>query len=238
MSGSSAFSKPSLYIWNFSIHVLLKPSQIDSKHYLTSRWNECNCVVVWTFFGTALLWVWNKNWPFQSCGHCCVFQVCWNIECNTFTAPSFRILNNSAGLLSPLLSLLAYAGDTTLRAESKEELKSLLMKMKEESEKAVLKLSIQKTKIMASSPITSWQIDRETMERVADRYCFLRPTWLHTPGCLALGEWPHHHGKFFFVQCFCVKNSHWSLEVILKGSGNDDQILKDLFCSAFVVYTD
>ena len=63
---------------------------------------------------------------------------------------------------------LTYAGDTTLRAESKEELKSLLMKMKEESEKAVLKLSIQKTKIMASSPITSWQIDRETMERVAD----------------------------------------------------------------------
>ena len=105
MSGSSAFSKPSLYIWNFSIHVLLKPSQIDSKHYLTSRWNECNCVVVWTFFGTALLWVWNKNWPFQSCGHCCVFQVCWNIECNTFTAPSFRILNNSTGISSPPLAL-------------------------------------------------------------------------------------------------------------------------------------
>ena len=53
-------------------------------------------------------------------------------------------------------------------AESEEELKSLLMKMKEESEKAVLKLSIQKTKIMASSPITSWQIDRETMETVTD----------------------------------------------------------------------
>ena len=63
---------------------------------------------------------------------------------------------------------LTYAGDTTLRAESKEELKSLLIKMKEESEKAVLKLSIQKTKIMASSPITSWQIDRETMGKVAD----------------------------------------------------------------------
>ena len=61
---------------------------------------------------------------------------------------------------------LRYADDTTLMAESKEELKSLLMKVKEESEKAGLKLNIQKTKIMASSPITSWQIDGETMETV------------------------------------------------------------------------
>ena len=63
---------------------------------------------------------------------------------------------------------LRYADDTTLVAESEEELKSLLMKMKEESEKAGLKLYIQKTKIMASGPISSWQIDRETMETVAD----------------------------------------------------------------------
>ena len=61
-----------------------------------------------------------------------------------------------------------YADDTTLVAESKEELKSLLMKVKEMSEKAGLKLNIQKTKIMASSPIISWQIDGETMERVID----------------------------------------------------------------------
>ena len=61
-----------------------------------------------------------------------------------------------------------YADDTTLMAEIKEELKSLLMKVKEESEKAGLKLNTQKTKIMASSPITSWQIDGETMERVTD----------------------------------------------------------------------
>ena len=61
---------------------------------------------------------------------------------------------------------LTYADDTTLMAESKEELKSLLMKLKEESEKVGLKLSIQKTKIMASSPITSWQIDGETVEKV------------------------------------------------------------------------
>ena len=61
---------------------------------------------------------------------------------------------------------LRYADDTTLMAESKEELKSVLMNVKEESEKAGLKLNIQKTKIMASSPITSWQIDGETMETV------------------------------------------------------------------------
>ena len=61
---------------------------------------------------------------------------------------------------------LRYADDTTLMAESEEELKSLLMKMKEESEKVGLKLNIQKTKIMASSPITSWQIDGETVESV------------------------------------------------------------------------
>ena len=63
---------------------------------------------------------------------------------------------------------LRYADDTTFMAESEEELKSLLMKVKEESEKAGLKLNIQKTKIVASSPITSWQIDGETMETVAD----------------------------------------------------------------------
>ena len=62
------------------------------------------------------------------------------------------------------ISNLRYADDTTLVAESEEELKSLLMKVKEESEKGVLKLNIQKTKIMAASPITSWQIDGETME--------------------------------------------------------------------------
>ena len=63
---------------------------------------------------------------------------------------------------------LRYADDTTLMAESEEELKSLLMKVKEESEKVRLKLNIQKTKIMASSPITSWQIDGETMQTLTD----------------------------------------------------------------------
>ena len=63
---------------------------------------------------------------------------------------------------------LRYVDDTTLMAESEEELKSFLMKVKDESEKVDLKLNIQKTKIMASGPITSWQIDRETVETVAD----------------------------------------------------------------------
>ena len=63
---------------------------------------------------------------------------------------------------------LRYADDTTLMTESEEELKSLLMKVKEESEKVVLKLNIQKTKSMASGPITSWAIDGETVETVAD----------------------------------------------------------------------
>ena len=69
---------------------------------------------------------------------------------------------------------LRYADNTTLIAESKEELKSLLMKVKEESEKVGLKLNIQKTKIMASGPITLWQIDGETMETVTD-FIFLGP---------------------------------------------------------------
>ena len=66
------------------------------------------------------------------------------------------------------INSLRYADNSTLMAESKEEIKSLLMKMKEESEKADLKLNIQKTKIMASGPITSWQIDGVTMETVTD----------------------------------------------------------------------
>ena len=69
---------------------------------------------------------------------------------------------------------LRYADDTTLMAESEEELKSLLMKVKEESEKVGLKLNIQKTKIMASGPITSWQIDGETIETMRDYFWGLR----------------------------------------------------------------
>ena len=103
ISGSSAFSKTSLNIWKFSVHVLLKPSLKDCEHYLASMWNECNCVVVWTFFGIALLWDWNENWPFPACGHCWVFQICWHMEFSSFTASSFRIWNSSTGIPSPSL---------------------------------------------------------------------------------------------------------------------------------------
>ena len=90
--------------------------------------------------------------------------------------PNFRNLKNAgldeaqAGIKIARRNInnLRYADDTTLRAESEEELKSLLMKVKEENEKVGLKLNIQKTKIMASGPMTSWQIDGETVETVAD----------------------------------------------------------------------
>ena len=81
----------------------------------------------------------------------------WPEEAHTGIKIARRNINN-----------LRYADDTTFMAESEEELKSLLMRVKEESEKADLKLNIQKTRIMASGPITSWQIDGETVETVAD----------------------------------------------------------------------
>ena len=61
ISGSSAFSKSSLNIWKFSVHILLKPSLKDFEHDFASLWNECICVVVWIFFGIAFLWDWNEN---------------------------------------------------------------------------------------------------------------------------------------------------------------------------------
>ena len=64
ISGSSAFSKSSLYIWKFSVQILLKPSLEDFEHDLASMQDECNCVVVWTLFGIAFLCDWNENWPF------------------------------------------------------------------------------------------------------------------------------------------------------------------------------
>ena len=79
ISGSSAFSKTSLNIWKFMVHVLLKPGLENFKHYFTSMWDECNCAVVWAFSGIAFLWDWNENWLFQSCGHCWVFQICYSV---------------------------------------------------------------------------------------------------------------------------------------------------------------
>ena len=72
ISGSSAFSKSSLNIWKFTVHILLKPGLENFEYYFTSEWDECNCVVVWTFFGVAFLWHWNENWPFPVLWPLCI----------------------------------------------------------------------------------------------------------------------------------------------------------------------
>ena len=105
ISGSSAFSKTRLNIWKFIVHVLLKPGLENFKHHFTSVWDECNCVVVWAFFGIAFLWDWNENWPFPVLWPLLSFQICWHIECSIFTASLFRIWNSSTGIPSPPLAL-------------------------------------------------------------------------------------------------------------------------------------
>ena len=95
-------------------------------------------------------------------------MICWNAE---YIMRNAELEETQAGIKIARnwnLNNLRYADDTTLTAESEEELKSLLMKVKEESEKVGLKLNIQKTKIMASGPTTSWEIDGETVETVSD----------------------------------------------------------------------
>ena len=142
ISGSSAFSKTSLNIRNFMVHVLPKPGLDNFEHYFTSVWDECNCAVIWEFFGIAFLWDWNETWPFQSYGHCWVFQICWHIEYSTFTTSSSRIWNSSTGI--PSLSLALFI------------------------------------------------------------VCFLRLSWVHIPGCLALGEWSHNRYYLSHEDLFCT----------------------------------
>ena len=105
ISGTSAFSKSSLYIWKFLIHLLLKPSLENCEHYFASMWDECNCAVVWAFFGTAFLWDWNENgafsvlWPLLSLPSLLAY---WGQH---FHASSFRIWKSAAGIPSPPLAL-------------------------------------------------------------------------------------------------------------------------------------
>ena len=79
ISDSSAILKSILNIRKFMAHILLKPGLDNFEHYFASVWDECNCAIGWTFLHIAFLWGWSENWPFQSCGHCWVFQICWHI---------------------------------------------------------------------------------------------------------------------------------------------------------------
>ena len=105
ISGSSTFSKTSLNIWKFMGYVLLKPHLQNFEPYSTNVWDECNCVIVWTFFGTAFLCGWNENWPFPVLWPLLSFPNLQHIECNTFTASSFRIWNSSIVIPTPPLAL-------------------------------------------------------------------------------------------------------------------------------------
>ena len=105
ISGSSAFSKTSLNIRKFTVHILLKPGLENFEHHFTSFWDECNCAVVWTFLALPFFGIGMKTDLFQSCGDCWYFYIWWHIECNTFTELSSRIWNSSTGIPSPPLVL-------------------------------------------------------------------------------------------------------------------------------------
>ena len=105
ISGSSAFSKYNLNIWKFLVHIRLKPSLDNFEHYFASMWDECNCSVVWVFFGIAFLWNWNKNWSFPVLWPLVSFPNLLAYWVQHFTASSFRIWNSSTEILSPLLAL-------------------------------------------------------------------------------------------------------------------------------------
>ena len=119
ISGCSAFSKSKLNIWKFSVHSLLKPSWKDFEHYFASLWNECCCMITWTFFILPFFGTEMKIDLLQSRGHCWVFQICWHVECNTLTASSFRIWNSSAGIPSPPLVLFVVIESVTRELNKK-----------------------------------------------------------------------------------------------------------------------
>ena len=105
ISGSSAFSKTYLNLWKFMIHVLLKPGLENFEHYFTSMWDECNCAVVWAFFGIAFLWDWNENWPFPVLWPLLSFPNLLAYWVEHFYSIIFRIWNSSTGIPSPPLAL-------------------------------------------------------------------------------------------------------------------------------------
>ena len=102
---SGSFSKTSLNIWKFMVHVLLKAGLKNFRHYFTSVWDECNCVIVWAFFGIAFLWDWNETWPFPVLWPLLSFPnllACW---VQHFHSIVFQVWNNSTGIPSPPLAL-------------------------------------------------------------------------------------------------------------------------------------
>ena len=100
------FLKPAWISGSLRFTYCWKPGLENFEHYFTSLWDECNCVVVWAFFGIAFLTDWNEYWPFPVLWPLLSFPICWHIECSTFTASSFRIWNSSTGISSPPLALL------------------------------------------------------------------------------------------------------------------------------------
>ena len=105
ISDSSAFHKSSFNIWSFMVHKLLKPGLENFEHYFISVWDECDCSVVWAFFGIAFLWDWNESCPFPVLWPLLSFPNLLLIEYSTFRASSFRIWNSSTGIPSPPVSL-------------------------------------------------------------------------------------------------------------------------------------
>ena len=102
----SAFSESSLNIWKFTVHVLLKPGLENFEHYFASMWDECNCAVVWAFFGIAFLWDWNENWSFPVLWPLLSFPNLLTYWVQYLTASSIRLLNSSIRIPSPPLTLL------------------------------------------------------------------------------------------------------------------------------------
>ena len=105
ISCSSAFSKSGLNIWKFTIHAMLKPDLENFEHCFARLWVECNCVVVWTFFGIALLWDWNENWPFPILWPLLSFPNLLAYWVQHFHSIIFRVWHSSTGILASPLAL-------------------------------------------------------------------------------------------------------------------------------------
>ena len=103
--GFSAFSKSSLNIWKFLVHVLLKPGLENFEHYFANVWDECDCAIVWAFFVTSFLWDWKDNWPFPVLWPLLNFPNLLEYWVQHLTTSSFRTWISSAGIPSPPLAM-------------------------------------------------------------------------------------------------------------------------------------